>query len=388
MNLNDLSNALQNDSLIYYYQPKVSMITGDICGAEALLRWIEPNGNIINPAEFIPLAEKSGFIKEITLSMFNKMIVDFNIIKDFNDSIVLSFNASPVDFGDDRLIEAIKQAVHNNLIPANKLEVEITESATICDDEDLKRRILSIEEMGVGLAMDDFGTGYSSIDTLSKWPFTTIKIDQGVVGRISHSDKDLTIAEASIRMAHELELNIVAEGIETEEVYNILLSAGCTICQGYWVSRPLPIHKFIDFINTEKRWPADLIGLIYQAQLDHMKWRKSIIDGVYSLNDRKTPSPFLRGKPEIDHTKCMLGKWYYGVGRASSEIELYKQLEEPHILLHRLGEQILISAKNGASKSELMLLIRELTEQSILLVGILQEIENELRVNFSKKHLA
>jgi len=386
MNLNDLKSALQNNLLIYYYQPKVSMITGDICGAEALLRWIEPNGNIINPGEFIPLAESSGFIKEITISMFNKLIIDFNIIKDFNNSIVLSFNVSPIDLEDDRLINTIKQAIKNNLIPANKLEVEITESAIIGNDNNLKHRILSLQEMGVSLAMDDFGTGYSSIDTLSKSPFTTIKIDQGVVGRISHSDKDLTIAEASIRMAHELELDIVAEGVETEEVYNILLHAGCTICQGYWVNRPLPIHEFIDFINTKKRWPSDLIGLIYQAQVDHLKWRKSIIDGVYALNDRKTQTPFLRGNPEIDHTKCMLGKWYYGLGNACSESELYCQLEEPHRLLHRIGEKALLSAESGASKNEIMVLLQELTEQSILVIGILQKIENEMRQKFFKKY--
>ena len=382
MNLNDLKNALQNDALIYYYQPKVSMITGDICGAEALLRWIEPNGNIISPAEFIPLAESSGFIKEITLSMFDKLIIDFNIIKDFNDSIVMSFNVSPIDFEDDRLLEAIKQAIQNNLIPANKLEVEITESTIISNDEKLMHRILLIQEMGVGLAMDDFGTGYSSIDTLSKSPFTTIKIDQGVVGRISYSDKDRTIAEASIRMAHELGIETVAEGIETEEIYQTLLYAGCTICQGYWVSRPLPIHEFIDFINTEKRWPSDLIGLIYQAQIDHLQWRKSIIDGVYFMANRKTPTPFLRGKPELDHTQCLLGKWYYSHGKDCSGNALYEQLEEPHKLLHSLGKQVLTSAENGASKSDLISLIRKLTEQSIIVISILQNIESEFRLNY------
>ena len=254
MNLNDLKNALQNDALIYYYQPKVSMITGDICGAEALLRWIEPNGNIISPAEFIPLAESSGFIKEITLSMFDKLIIDFNIIKDFNDSIVMSFNVSPIDFEDDRLLEAIKQAIQNNLIPANKLEVEITESTIISNDEKLMHRILLIQEMGVGLAMDDFGTGYSSLLQLVRIPFNELKIDLSFVKNYFISPEYKAVAETAVILAHQLKMTAVAEGIEDQETYDALKMVWCDEGQGYHIAKPMLAPDFELWVqehNTE-----------------------------------------------------------------------------------------------------------------------------------------
>jgi len=309
LNVKDLEIALDKKEFVFYYQPKVAMTTGCICGAEALLRWVKPDGSVISPAEFIPLAESSGFIKEITLAMFQKLIVDINIIIDFNNSLSISFNVSPVDLGDDRIFEAIKYAIDSRLVSKKNLEMEITESGIISGDEDVRRRIQTIRDMGIGLSMDDFGTGYSSIDTLSKWPFTAIKIDQGIIGRMICSGKDSTIAESSIRMAHELGIDVVGEGVETEECYMSLLRAGCTISQGYWISRPIPIHEFIGFINTQKRWPVDLAGLAYQAQLDHLKWRKSVIDGAFFFMNRKNQSPNLRGAPESDPTMCMLGKW-------------------------------------------------------------------------------
>ena len=376
MHLKDLKEALENKEFVYYYQPKVSMITGKLCGAEALLRWQKPDGRIIPPSEFIPLAESSGFINEITLVMFQQLIIDMSIIHDVVDTLVISFNASAKDFRNNRLTEAIRHAITNKLLTSDTLEVELTETAILDSDEEVKHQINLLHEMGIGLAMDDFGTGYSSIDTLSKWPFSSIKIDQGVIGRMGHSEKDFIIVQSSISMAHELGLDIVAEGIETEDCYQHLLGSGCTKGQGYWISRPVPLDEFIDFTKLGKNWSGELIGLAYQAQLDHIKWRKALIDGLYYISSRKGGNTQLRGTPELDPRKCSLGKWFYSLGETFTKEEWYGQLEESHTLLHHTGANLLESAGRGRPKKELIQQMRKLTEQSIRVIGILQEIEN------------
>ncbi len=300
--LQHIKDALANDEFVYYYQPKVSMHTGKICGAEALIRWFRSDGSMVSPAEFIPLAESSGFIKQITLAMFQKLIVDMNIINDVNsgdNAIVMSFNASAKDFHDNKLIEAIAYAIRHKQLEAKQLEVELTETVFLNDGDKVRKHLQDLEELGIALSMDDYGIGFSSIDTLARWPFSTIKLDQSIVGKLDDSYKDFTIAQSSIHMAHQLELAVVAEGIETESAYRGLQNLGCSIAQGYWISRPVALSDFLDFKRQRKRWPVVPIGLLHLAQLDHIQWRKSIIDGVFYLGLRKDIQE-IRGAPESD----------------------------------------------------------------------------------------
>jgi len=377
MQIENLVEALKNDEFIYHYQPKISMVKGEIHGAEALIRWQKPDGTIIPPSEFIPLAESSGFINELTLFMFNKLIIDMNIVHQINDKLVISFNASAKDFFNNKLTNEIRKAVDSRLIAAKNLEVELTETASL-KEKGVQDYLDTLRKMSIGIAMDDFGIGFSSIDTLSKWPFSGVKIDQGLISRMEQSDKDLSIVTASIRMVHELELEIIAEGIESENSYNMLLDAGCSIGQGYWISKPLPLHSFIDFILSGKSWPTSLTGMMYMAQLDHIKWRKSIIDGAIFLNRRKSKEKYIRGAPQLDPTKCLLGKWYCGAGKRFSGNKWYDTLEEPHKQLHQEAIKLLNAAKSGATNEEIMLLLRKVSQLSILLVRMLQSIEHEI----------
>jgi EAL domain-containing protein (putative c-di-GMP-specific phosphodiesterase class I) len=373
----EIADALANDEFLYYYQPKVSMLTGEICGAEALIRWQRPDGNLISPAAFIPLAESSGFINVITLAMFQKLIVDMNIINSAKESLVISFNASAKDFHNNKLSEAIRYAVEHKQLAAEQLEVELTETVMLNEDDDVKRNLDILKEMGISLAMDDYGMGVSSIDTLAKWPFSTIKLDQGIISNLETSDKELTIVQSSIQMAHQLGLDIVAEGIESEAVYLILKNMGCMLAQGYWISRPIALAGFLEFCRSSKRWPIGPIGVIRLAQLDHIQWRKAIIDGVFYVGLRRN-SHKIRGMPEADPTACRLGRWYYGPGKRFAGTEWYDNFEGPHNRLHQIGEEILEAAKRDASKDELSSLIRQLTSQSIVVISMLQEIEADL----------
>jgi len=340
--LSDLRMALKNKEFELFYQPKVSMITGELSGAEALIRWRKSDGTLVQPMDFIPLAEESDFIVEITKHVFGKLLIDLAIINAVNNSISVSFNTSGKDFHDDKLTEIITEAVNNRLVDASKLEIEVTETVLV-DEEHAKRCLNKLSELGIPIAMDDFGTGHSGLVELSKWPFRILKIDQKFIRGLNESVKDREILQASIRMAHQLNMDVVAEGIEDEATYRVLQEYGCKIGQGYWISKPLPFHAFILYLKNYTSLPAMPIGLLYMAQLDHIQWRKTLIDTALFLHgtseDRELKN--LRGVPELQHTACKLGRWYYDAGRMFETMESYKQLEQPHIELHAIGKDLL-----------------------------------------------
>jgi len=155
--------------------------------------------------------------------------------------------------------------------------------------------------------MDDYGTGYSSIDLLSQWPFSVVKIDKEMIHRMLSSNKSTTIVQSSIHMAHQLGIDVVAEGIESAEVYNFLLNAGCTVAQGFWLSKPIPLSDFLTFIKRDKRWSGLPIGLIHMAQLDHIQWRRSLVDKVMAMAfSEPRIHTVQRIEAELDHRNCKL----------------------------------------------------------------------------------
>ena len=249
----EIIDGMVKDEFVFFYQPKISLITGKVYGAEALIRMVKPDGRIIPPEAYIPVAEQSPLIKEITRHMFQKLVKDLIVLIGLEPHMSISFNASARDFEDDVFTRMVLESLERFKLPAESLQVELTETATLEAGESIKRNILPLREAGIGLAMDDYGKGYSSLDTLSKWPFTTIKLDQGLIGRMFDSDKNLTIVESAIRMAHELGISVVAEGVENYEQYHRLLEAGCTRIQGYWISRPLTFDRYISFVNEDIR---------------------------------------------------------------------------------------------------------------------------------------
>src|SRR5574343_524776 len=223
------------------------------------MRWLKPDGTVIPPDRFLPLAEQSALITQMTRHMFPKLVNDLMVLMDV-DRLSLSFNASARDFEDDRFTRLILDTLETSQLPAQALQVELTETAALEAGDRIKQHILPLRHAGLGLAMDDFGKGYSSLDTLSQWPFTSIKLDQCIVSRMMESDKSATIVETSIRMAHELGISVIAEGVETNQQYHRLLEAGCTKIQGYWISKPLPLDQYIAFVEEDIRWSGLPIG--------------------------------------------------------------------------------------------------------------------------------
>ena len=380
ISLLDVARGLVNEEFVYYYQPKVSMVTGKLCGAEALLRWSRPDGTLLTPAAFIPLAETTTLITDIASAMFPRLMEDLDDIRKADDSLHLSFNLSAKDFESAEMVDTIGNAIRSNQLDPKLFQVELTETSIILNDNPLFReRLNSLHEMGIGLGMDDFGTGYSSINMLSKWPFTTVKIDQELVQSTQASAKSRTIVANSITLAHQLGMNIVAEGIESAELYDYLVNSGCTEGQGYWLGRPMQLAAYQDFIHKEHRWSGVPIGLIYMAKLEHLRWMRLVTDEVINaaLDTEHAHEKVLT--VELDPTRCRLGHWYYGLGQEFKGYPAFDGLEAPHSHLHHIARQLGDAVLQKVPHDRILALLHELSSQSNIVLALLQDLENDAR---------
>ncbi|HEB79716.1 MAG TPA: EAL domain-containing protein, partial [Rhodospirillales bacterium] len=197
----------------------------------------------------------------------------------------------------------------------------------------------------VEVVMDDYGTGYSSLDVLSRLPFSAIKLDQGVVGRMSSDARNTHIVQSILYMARELSLKTVAEGVENECVYTFLMASGCNEVQGYWVSRPIPLKDFIEMLKANPRWPSSSFGLLYNAWVNHNSYRRKVLDAVYTLT--KVAPEGWKDLPKMDlaHSpaRCRLGQWYKKKGRRNDDASTSSHPtnpQDPHDRMHAAGEAL------------------------------------------------
>ncbi len=378
----EIVDAIKGDEFAFFYQSKVSLVTGRIVGAEALIRWIRPDGSIVMPDDFIPAAERSSLIKDVTLHMLPKLMKDMLIMMDV-EPLVVSFNTSAQDFEDDTFARTLLKMVETFRLAPNAIQVEITESVALGAGEAIRRNIRPLSQAGIGLAMDDFATGYSSLDTLSKWPFTTIKLDQGIVGRMMASQRNATIVNSSIRMAHELGVEVIAEGVEAREQHQYLMESGCNHIQGFWISRALPLDQFITFVEQDNRWSGLPVGLIHMAVIDHVQWRKQLASSL--LRAVSFPKNSLQranmNLPAMECHECRLGRWYYGEGNMFHGRAIFQSLQKPHADVHDTGLRLTQLVIDGASLKDITPILRVFAEQSMIVLGLLQNLEDEALEN-------
>ncbi len=255
---NDLRRAIEKGDFILHYQPIKSMVENRIIGFEALVRWKHWSNALISPAVFIPLAEEAGFINEIdnwtmneACSQLRKWLDEFPEYKD----LTISVNVSPKQFVRSGLVEKVKAAISASGLSAKNLKLEITESAVVQNIVNTAGMLQEITDFGVKIALDDFGTGYSSLSYLHELPITTLKIDRSFISCLSEQESRVEIVRAIVSLAHNLKMDVVAEGIETVEQLNKLNEMGCEFGQGYYLSRPLDkegIHELLNFENASK----------------------------------------------------------------------------------------------------------------------------------------
>jgi len=234
----ELRDALQRDEFRLVYQPIVSMQSGKVVAVEALVRWVMPDGNLRPPSAFIQAAEDSGLIIELGQWVLRTACMQLKQWVSSGLDLRVAVNLSTHQFQDPRLLEKVTMALRETELEAARLELEITESAAMLNPEESIRILGELSALGVRIAIDDFGTGYSSLSYLKRIPANTIKIDKTFVDGLGQK-QDATIARAVIALARALEKETIAEGIETEEQFDIIKAMGCDSAQGYWVSRPV-----------------------------------------------------------------------------------------------------------------------------------------------------
>ncbi len=234
---NDLRRALESNEIIPYFQPLVELRTGLLRGFEALARWQHPQRGLIPPNEFIPLAETSGLHGLLTGKLLSAV---FAAAKDIPDHLTLSVNISLTQLTDLTLPRHIRAAAEQAKFPLHRLILEITESALVNNTEHAARIATELKEQGSRLALDDFGTGYSSLRHLQLLPFDELKIDASFVRSMTHTRDSRKIAAAIVGLGNSLSLTTVAEGVETQNIADMLLWLGCDIGQGWLYGRPVP----------------------------------------------------------------------------------------------------------------------------------------------------
>jgi diguanylate cyclase (GGDEF)-like protein len=242
--IGDLRRALQRDELVLYYQPKVNISTGDLVGAEALVRWQHPEHGLILPDSFIPLAERTGLINPLTRHILDMALAQTRIWFDQGRSLPISVNLSARNLHDERFADMVARLLAVHDVRANLLELEVTESAIMIDPVRAVQMLENLSDLGVKLSLDDFGAGYTSLSQLKALPISEIKIDRSFVMTMTEDPRDSLIVQSVIALGHNLGLTLVAEGVETEPVLSVLASLGCDVFQGYHMSRPIPVAAF------------------------------------------------------------------------------------------------------------------------------------------------
>ena len=247
--LNRLRLAIPNDEFVLHYQPKVSLASGKIIGAEALIRWNSTQG-MVTPASFIPLAEETGLIIQIGEWVLHTACLQNRSWQLAGHApMPISVNLSPRQLARGDIVELVERVLAQTGLEAQYLELEITESVMTTDVEKSFALLTRLRALGVKISLDDFGTGYSSLSYLKRFPVDTLKIDQSFVRDIATDQDSAAIVKAIISLGHNLNLTVLAEGIETEDQYQFLLQNGCNEGQGYLMSKPLANQDFLQLLQ-------------------------------------------------------------------------------------------------------------------------------------------
>ncbi|KAA5802449.1 EAL domain-containing protein [Alkalicaulis satelles] len=244
---NELREAVRDDQLVVFYQPKISFADGGISGAEALVRWRHPTAGMLSPGAFIQAAEECGLIGEIGNWVLRRACRDAEAMRQTGIAMPVAVNVSAMQFESEDFAHRVIEALDESGLPPHMLELELTESTAMRDPERVIAQIAPLREMGVTFAIDDFGTGHSSLSYLTRMPFDVFKIDQSFVRNMMDDEHARIVVDTILAMARSLKLKTVAEGVETPEQYAALRELGATLAQGYLFARPMPLDEYERF---------------------------------------------------------------------------------------------------------------------------------------------
>jgi diguanylate cyclase (GGDEF)-like protein/PAS domain S-box-containing protein len=255
----DLRHALERGEFRNFYQPIVALVSGEIAGFEALLRWQHPTRGLLGPVEFIPVAEETGLIRELgwwNLREACRQISEWRAGLIAHSNLTISVNLSAKQFLQPNLVEDIRKLLLELALPAEALKLEITESTVMADPSAAVEMLQQIKSLGIRLAIDDFGTGYSSLSYLHRFPLDTLKIDRSFISVMEDDGEGMEIARSIVPMANNLRLDVVAEGVETIQQVAMLKKLQCKYGQGYYFSRPLSAEGIATLLAGDLTWQA------------------------------------------------------------------------------------------------------------------------------------
>jgi diguanylate cyclase (GGDEF)-like protein/PAS domain S-box-containing protein len=253
----DLRHALERGEFRNYYQPIVALVSGEIAGFEALLRWQHPTRGLLGPSEFIPVAEETGLIRELgwwNLREACRQISEWRASLIAHPHLTISVNLSAKQFLQPNLVEDIRKLISELALPPEALKLEITESTVMADPAAAVEMLQQIKSLGIQLAIDDFGTGYSSFSYLHRFPLDTLKIDRSFISGMGKDGEGMEIARTILPMANNLRLDVVAEGVETVQQVALLKKLHCKYGQGYFFSKPLSAEGTAALLAGDLTW--------------------------------------------------------------------------------------------------------------------------------------
>ncbi len=258
LGMEDLVYAIENEQLVLHFQPQIRLETGELSGVEALVRWRHPDLGIINLEHFIPQAEDNGLIAKITRWVINAAVKQEQLWTRQGLDVAVSVNISAADITSLVLPEQLAELLEHNELEPSRLTLEITESALMGELVTSLDILTRLRLKGFGLSIDDFGTGYSSLSQLHRVPFTELKIDRSFVANMIRDDEAHAIVKTCIMLGHELNMHIVAEGVESEYHLQQLKQLGCDIAQGYAIARPMPADELLFWVQQKMRLPLSV----------------------------------------------------------------------------------------------------------------------------------
>ena len=246
----DLGAAIEREQMEAFYQPIVDLVDGTLVGFEALIRWRHPSLGLVSPAEFVPLAEKTGIVQQLGAWVLDRALADWVHLRTHCTGALrfMSVNVSAPELTGEHVVETIEATLARHHAAPSELRIELTETIVITRLQVVSATLERLRTLGVSIALDDFGTGYAGLDYLQALPFSSIKIDKSFIQQMGQSERSFHIVKSALELARRLGLGLVAEGIEDEATAAALLEMGCRHAQGYYFGRPMPREKVAEWV--------------------------------------------------------------------------------------------------------------------------------------------
>jgi EAL domain-containing protein (putative c-di-GMP-specific phosphodiesterase class I) len=241
--MGELRRGMAQGEVTVAYQPKLDIATGRISHAEALVRWRHPVDGMISPGIFVPLAESTGVVRELTAFVLRRAAADAARFKAMGTPIRVAVNVSAADIGNRSFVDEVLEVIREAGIDAGSLALEVTESAIISSQTTAIAVLTALRDQGIAIAIDDYGTGQSTLSYLKQLPVSELKIDQSFVTSLCDNENDRIMVRSTINLSHELGLRVVAEGIEDAQTLELLRSLGCDYAQGYFIGKAMSVAK-------------------------------------------------------------------------------------------------------------------------------------------------